>query len=401
MSIKDEITERVGIHKVALAILQEMNWLEREQPISDHGIDIQAEIVENEKPTGMLYGIQVKSGKSYFEETTDSKIVFRKGKKRHLDYWVNHSLPVILALYHPEEDKIYWTFVRKDNTEITGKNWKIEIPKTNIFSKSCKNKILDFYFNSSIFTLFKTEDTSHALSRRVSVKLLHTKEVSDITIEKVIPQFIEKLKTSDYYRNELVESHHKNKLADSIWLYTYKTLEQEAHGLPHCTAVWNCPKSESPTTLTNPDKILENNIVLKWGNDVISKDYIQTNQSSKGKYLKIIDLFIKEATKEIDRIKMLYKQTTMSSEVLRRKILEGRDCFSRLLSEEYQQSFPPYECRDLDQEIQNLHSSIDNIFIVSSDSNRDESNLMHCITMYLETGFENLNSIKYERKKVV
>lgn len=84
MSIKDEITERIGVHKLALAVLQELNWLEREQPISDHGINLQVEIVENGKPTGMLYAIQIKLGKSYFDEVSDTTIVFRRGKK---DTW--------------------------------------------------------------------------------------------------------------------------------------------------------------------------------------------------------------------------------------------------------------------------------------------------------------------------
>ena len=93
---EDNITERIGIHKVALTFLQKYGWLEREQFVSDFGIDIQVEIVKNGNPTGLLYCLQVKSGKSYIKETDDN-IIYYTQNERHIEYWQNHSLPVLLA----------------------------------------------------------------------------------------------------------------------------------------------------------------------------------------------------------------------------------------------------------------------------------------------------------------
>lgn len=305
MSIQDEITERIGVHKFALTILQDFNWIEREQPISDHGIDFQVEIVDDGCPTGMLYAIQVKSGKSYFNESTEKIIVFR-GEKKHLCYWIDYSLPVVLVLFNPEDDNLYWNFVNNENTIETDKAWKIEIPKTNILSKESKQEIESYYINTNDFTLLKTEDTSHALSRRISVKLLHKKDISNYTIKHTIPHFIDKLKSSDYFRYEIVSENHKNKLADSIWVYTYKTLDQFNHGLPHCTAVWNEPNSKSPTTLSNFDECVDNDIQIKWGNDIIPDTFVENNQMSKGRYLNIIDNFISGAKKEVKRFEKLF-----------------------------------------------------------------------------------------------
>ena len=39
--------ERIGVHQVALTFLQKFEWIEREQPISDFGIDMHIEIVQN------------------------------------------------------------------------------------------------------------------------------------------------------------------------------------------------------------------------------------------------------------------------------------------------------------------------------------------------------------------
>ena len=367
MSIQDEITERIGVHKIALTILKEFNWLAREQPISDYGIDLHAEIVEDGKPTGMLYAIQIKSGKSYFEESTEKAIVFR-GEKRHLSYWLDYSIPVILVLYNPEDDDLYWSFVTKQNTQETKKAWKIEIPKTNILSKHSKDELKSYYINTNIFTLLKTEDTSHALSRRISVKLLHKKDTSNYTIKQTIPHIIEKLKSSDYFRNEIVFKNHKNKLADSIWVFTYKTLEQSNYGLPHCTAVWNNSESTSPTLLTSYDECVDNDIHIKWGADTIPDAFIENNEMPKGEYLKIADNFIKEAKKEHERINELFSKYKESDiEKMKIEILQNEEVFNQLLSEDYNQTFPPNECKDLDQEIQNISTSIGNIFIILKD----------------------------------
>ena len=401
MSIQDEITERIGVHKFALTILKDFNWLEREQPISDHGIDFQVEIVEDEKATGMLYAIQIKSGKSYFKESNETTIVFR-GEKKHLSYWIDYSLPVILVLYDPEDNNLYWNFVTKENTKETKKAWKIEIPKTNVLSKESKHEIESFYINTNIFTILKTEDTSHALSRRISVKLLHKKDTPNYIIKQTLPHFIEKLKSSDYFRNEIVSKNHGKKLADSIWVYTYKTLEQYNQGLPHCIAVWNDPKSKSPTTLGGYDECLDNDIHIKWGNDSIPDAFIENNEMSKGKYLKIVDNFIIEAKIEYKRIYDLYFKFKESNiDKMKIEILLNEKRFNQLLSEDYDQSYPPNDCKDLDQEIQNLSASIDNIYIVIKDKKRNDDNIIYCINMYLNSSQENLEAIKYERKKAV
>ena len=401
MSIQNEITERIGVHRFALTILEKFNWLEREQPIADHGIDLQVEIVEDGKPTGMLYAIQIKSGKSYFKEITDKSIVFR-GETKHLSYWLDYSLPVILVLYNPNNDSLYWSFVTEKNTQKTKEAWKIEIPKSNILSKESKDEIKSYYIDTNIFTLLKTEDTSHALSRRISVKLLHKKDISNFAIKKTVPQIVEKLKSSDYFRSEIVYKHHKNKLADSIWVFTYKTLEQFKHGLPHCTAVWNDSRSTSPTLLTNYDERIDNNIYIKWGNNLIPDEFIENNKMTKGEYLEIIDNFAKEAEKENQRIHKLFLEYKESNIVkMKKEILKNEENFNQLLSEDYNQMYPPNECRDLDLEIQNLNNSIDNIFIVVKDSKRENENLISCINLYLKNCADALEAIKYERKKAV
>lgn len=132
-------TERQGIAAVQGITINEFEWIFREQPIDDMGIDAHIEKVDEGDPKGKLLAVQIKTGTSHFKEKQDSYTYY--GKIEHLDYWTNHSLPVLLVAHFPETDETYWVLVNENAVERTKKGWKINIPKANIFSKKCKNKI--------------------------------------------------------------------------------------------------------------------------------------------------------------------------------------------------------------------------------------------------------------------
>jgi Domain of unknown function (DUF4365) len=70
--------ERIGVNAVERIVTVDMNWLWREQFIGDFDIDGQIEAVgDDNRPTGKLYAVQVKSGVSYFRGAKDT-IPFRK-----------------------------------------------------------------------------------------------------------------------------------------------------------------------------------------------------------------------------------------------------------------------------------------------------------------------------------
>lgn len=141
--------ERIGVYSVGKIFTQQLKWIFREQPVNDFGIDAFVEITSagTEIPTGRLIGVQIKSGKSYFKESRDDHFVFR-GSKRHLEYWLNHSIPVVMVLYDQVSDLGYWQEVNKSTVILTGKLFKLKIPKKNVFQNT------DRYMLSNI-ALFK------------------------------------------------------------------------------------------------------------------------------------------------------------------------------------------------------------------------------------------------------
>ena len=128
-------TDRIGIGLVNTAV-HRAGWIFREQAIADHGIDAHIESVFGETATGRLIALQIKSGKSYFSEATESGYVFR-GDAGHLEYWINHSLPVLILLVDVDNEQIYWEHVTDSNVKSTGKGWKIEVPRTKYLESKC------------------------------------------------------------------------------------------------------------------------------------------------------------------------------------------------------------------------------------------------------------------------
>lgn len=123
-----QLTERLGVNYAA-TIFASYGWLFREQFIHDFGIDAHVEILDAavSYPTGKLLALQIKSGKSFFEEAGPSSFIFRPEKK-HVEYWLNHTMPVLVLFYHPDEKAMYWQQVTKENLGKSGKGWKLTIP---------------------------------------------------------------------------------------------------------------------------------------------------------------------------------------------------------------------------------------------------------------------------------
>ena len=149
------------------------------------------------------------------------------------------STKVKLVICDIDNDIKYWDFVTSKNISKTEKGWNISIPKgNNLDDKKSKEKIECFYFRNDNFTIMESGiDTSHALSRRISMKIILKKSISNIVIEEQLPQLIDGLKKSDYYRSEIVENFHKDKPADCVWIWFYKSIEQYKNGLPYWSSL--------------------------------------------------------------------------------------------------------------------------------------------------------------------
>jgi hypothetical protein len=110
-----------------------LGWLFRDLPAIDFGIDAQIEMTELQVDqrlvaTGRILSVQVKTGPSYFQnDDGDSWSVYIR--KATVNYWRNHSVPVLLVLVDVEKECAFWVRGDAADHQETEKSFRIRVPK--------------------------------------------------------------------------------------------------------------------------------------------------------------------------------------------------------------------------------------------------------------------------------
>ena len=132
--MSDQMGE-LGVAEFTRAALR-LGWKVRRQHESDQGIDAQIEKVNwvpqkgrnpREETTGRLIAVQIKSGKSWFRSKTPAGWWF-SFSERERNLWLNHALPVIVAMYHPELDRVYWQRISASTITKARTKYRVEVP---------------------------------------------------------------------------------------------------------------------------------------------------------------------------------------------------------------------------------------------------------------------------------
>ena len=118
-----------GINLVTKIVNDELHWLfRRTHQEHDFGIDGQMDIVGSENEvTGQFVGVQIKHGKSFFQEKDRWGYVYR-GEIKHFNYLCNYPAPVIIVLCHPQSEDCYWAAFDPEQATLTDKGWKLTVP---------------------------------------------------------------------------------------------------------------------------------------------------------------------------------------------------------------------------------------------------------------------------------
>jgi len=103
-ALKSFHTEKLGISEV-ISVCAKARIIFRETK-NDVGIDGFIEVTEDGISTGIIAGIQIKSGDS-FVNTEGTKFTFRSDQD-HFGYWARCSFPVIGVIFSPKYKKSVW-----------------------------------------------------------------------------------------------------------------------------------------------------------------------------------------------------------------------------------------------------------------------------------------------------
>ena len=131
-----------GITIVKTIVENELNWVFRKNhQETDFGIDAYIDVItETGHVTGKSIALQIKTGESYFKEKNDFGWVFR-GEIKHLNYYLNHDIPVVIVLVDNLKREAYWTACEPEKTTRAGENWKINILSSQKLLKKSKSEL--------------------------------------------------------------------------------------------------------------------------------------------------------------------------------------------------------------------------------------------------------------------
>jgi hypothetical protein len=153
-----------GITLVKRIIESELKWaFRRNHAEHDFGIDAYIDVIfDNSHVTGKSIALQIKTGDSYFKETSTVGWIFRDSVE-HLNYYLNLDIPVLIVLVNTKSNKAYWCTCDGTKTDRAGSQWKITVPFGNELNKDAKDKILKLIspiedFSNKLEQLWMTND---------------------------------------------------------------------------------------------------------------------------------------------------------------------------------------------------------------------------------------------------
>lgn len=136
---------RKGVTILTSIIENQLEWLLRiNHQEDDYGIDAYIDIITNDGHlTGKSIAVQVKAGESYFKQKTEYGWIY-SGELKHLNYYLNHDITVIIVIIDTDTQKAYWEICNAEQTNRSAKGWSIVIPFHQKLDKNSKNELTKY-----------------------------------------------------------------------------------------------------------------------------------------------------------------------------------------------------------------------------------------------------------------
>lgn len=123
-----QATGETGCAIVALIVQEELGWQFRRTPQeADFGVDGYVDVITDEGyVTGKSLAVQIKSGSSYIKWDAAGTTRYR-GDRKHVNYYLNHTVPVLLVIVDPETKSAWWRRFDAYETDGDDHSWSIAI----------------------------------------------------------------------------------------------------------------------------------------------------------------------------------------------------------------------------------------------------------------------------------
>lgn len=402
-------TGRIGVAGIQL-LFERLGWIFREQPTEDYGIDAHVEVVENNTATGKLIALQIKSGKSWFKEKTSNGFVFR-GKTEHLEYWQQHSLPVIIVLYQDDEQIAYWQVVNSSNIQKTDKAWKLTIPFEQKIDAISLGRIQEFSRKLTAangYITLSLQDVSHGNAKRYSANILLTREYAKPDIVEISKKITAELRAREYYRNKQVKLRWEGKEAQVISLFLYLSLDDVSSANWICRIQWISKKLSSefsPVKLEGEN--IDDETVIDWNKSYRElANILDSYKSTKEAYLDAMNCILSIMKPIVDKA-IQFTELFSKGQLIEADYL---DCMTQLEPEVEKLYFQsthigsaPTECSDLSQRFQCLVAMAHNIVLPFSEKGLEiweGSNRSYLVAQAIKGYQKDLLWLEFELEKI-
>ena len=132
---EQESTGSAGV-SIVCSKFEMIGWAPARNEAHDLGTDLLVAARDLRRfDRGLIVGVQVKSGSSWFERPQvgeNGEVAgwwYRESGTGHFENWVMHGLPHLLVLHDLEDNVSYWAHVAAEAVKTTGRGCKILVPK--------------------------------------------------------------------------------------------------------------------------------------------------------------------------------------------------------------------------------------------------------------------------------
>lgn len=403
--------DRLGVQCVGYKF-ERFGYVFREQMVSDFGIDAQIELLDEDSATGKLIAVQIKSGKSWFKETNDRGYVYR-GDMSHLDYWLHHSLPVLIILCDVDEDECYWQAITPNTVIYTNTAWKIEVPKNQKINAGMHVDMKRLVQKMPVYksyTISSIEENSHNAAKRYSLRVVLNKEHTQAELIDVVKNCTLEAINCKYHRSEITRNRWSDTPAHVVWLFVFPTSEDEKNNNYICRSEWfsdNLDPNFLP--MSHGGEYIGLNIKVAWDDNYLANSRFNAEHSiCKEKFVlatteikNLVEPFVCELSSRLKD----YDSGRLEFEGLVSVLYAYFPKINKLYNAGLEIGLSPYECKEISNKFQNLIAHADSICLlayhgVERNEELDERQVVFNVRSQLGYYVEATEGFEFELKKV-
>ncbi len=258
------------------------------------------------------------------------------------------------------------------------------------------------------YTIVEQRDVSHAGAKRYSAIILLDRHYPRDIIRTIIQEATEKLKYSNYYRNERLKARWGRTPAHVIWLFIAYDLEDIQNANWICRTCWidpSLPENMRPRGLNGNEKL--GDIEIFWNDEYQSyKDFFESHFGTKEEVLEairpILDEMIELANEAINYFEK-YRRKEISEDKFILKMQEMEPRVTELYHQSGNIPIPPEDCKEYDQACQNLFATIRDVFLYYSKKGLEtwpKKNRDWLMRDTIKRFYNDLERIKFEESKI-